>query len=53
MEEMREITVRVPAEMFDRLKASTGKTNSGVLKLALENLVRDAKARPSENDRPK
>jgi hypothetical protein len=53
MEEMRKITVRVPAEMFNRLKASTGETNSGVLKLALDRLVRDAEARQPGSDRPK
>ena len=53
MEEMRKITVRAPAETFNRLKASTGETNSGVLRLALENLVRYAETRQSDTDRPK
>ena len=52
MEQMRKITVRVAAEMFNRLKASTGQTNSGLLKLALENLVRDAAPRQTGTDRP-
>jgi len=42
MEEMRKITVRLPAKMFARVKSETGETNAGVLRLALEALVRSA-----------
>jgi hypothetical protein len=50
MKQMRKVTVRLPAKLFDRVKADTGETNAGVLRLALENLVRTAEAqrRPEE-----
>lgn len=49
MEEMRKVTVRLPAKMFAQIKAETGQTNAGVLRLALETLLKQAARRRMED----
>jgi hypothetical protein len=50
MEEMKRISVRLPAEQFDRVKREIGGTNANVLTRALEALVADAKRLGSPTD---